>query len=362
MVKRYIFRAIVFLLVFCALFYAAQEVLRYKWDSNENQGWRNLAYLEEPSGSIDVLFIGSSPFYAGITPMILWKESGITSINFGKSGNMPLVNYYQALYALETQTPKLVILDFNCICLDRRADTDESWENVNRMIADTFPSWKWKNAFITGMKKDNPNQDILSYYFPLLRYHSRWDQLTRDDFVVNNSYQEYLKGALFAHWPTEEVIEYDPGNMFEEFTEEEPVAEYSYNYYRKIIDLCHEKGIEVAVLSCPEEDRFDIEAHQKSFRTYNTMERVTNELGLNYYNMNRPEIWEKYGFVEAEDFYNSAHMNWHGSIKLSAAIAPILQADYGLPDHRGDPAYSAWDDDWNAFYADYRAELAEFGY
>ena len=69
----------------------------------------------EKANTIDVLFLGDSLSYAGITPMDLYKDYGITSYVCGSSGQQMFDTYRYLKIAFETQKPKYVILETNKI-------------------------------------------------------------------------------------------------------------------------------------------------------------------------------------------------------------------------------------------------------
>lgn len=355
MAMKKIIKAVAFVLIFCLLFLGVQEVLRYKFDKNENSVKRYEAYLEEKEDSIDVFFIGSSPVNRGVVPMILWEEAGFTSFNFGTSSNNALVCYYQFLYALETQTPKLVVIDFCSLFEDRKPSDEVRFEPSYRKITDAIPSLRFKAEMVLQIKKDNPEQDMLSYFFPILRYHSRWIEITENDFAGLPDYDEFSKGTNLVKRSLKEEIDYDP-NFFDKDVKNAEISEYSWGYYKKIIDLCTEKNIPLVAVSFPRTTT------KTMMRRYKTITQVCDEYDLNYYNLNAPEMWEKYGYIANSDFYDYAHMNANGAVKISKALAEMLSADYDLPDHRGDKEYDAWDEDWNAFYEKYEDILTKFDY
>ena len=354
--KKIFVKAVAFLLIFCALFLAAQEVIRYKDERRQDMCYRYDSYLNEPEGSIDILFIGSSPVYAGIAPPVIWKETGITSINFGSTAATAFAGYYQLRFALENNKPSLVVLDFCGLFQDRRAD-DEVYEPYYRINVDAIPDRKLKNEMIQQIVNDNENQDLLTYLFPLLQYHSRWNELEEEDFVDTKAakFKSYKKGAYFRTAISEKEFSYDP-EMYEQEFDEEPISEYSWGYYQKTLDLCAENNIPVAAVSYPKG------TYKHLIREYKTLERVCAENGLNYYNMSAPAMWEICGLDTETDFYDSGHLNSSGAVKLSKVLAEMLQRDYCLPDHRGDTAYNSWNEDWDAFYTDYKKVLSGFGY
>ena len=60
--------------------------------------------------------------------------------------------------------------------------------------------------------------------------------------------------------------------------------------------------------------------------------------------MNCSRNLEEFGFDSGSDYWNNGHWNILGAEKITAWLAPKLQSTYDLPDHRGDEAYSAWEE------------------
>lgn len=352
MKKRIILKVSAFLLIFSVLLHGVQEILRYKFGDEVGERYR--AYMEEDEGSVDVVFIGSSSTYAGIAPPVMWKESGITAYNIGISSSSSIISYYQLRFLLETkkQKPKLVVFGFTRI--GENAKADESNESAHRKAVEALPYWNLKKEMILQIKQDNPNQDIYTYFFPLLRYHSRWDEIEKRDFV-SNEYAEYKNGGYFLDNTTDYPVECH-AELFDADIEPVPVSEYSWGYYKQIFDLCAENGIEVAVACYPRGNS------KEWISIFKALDQVCSENGIRFYNLSTPEKWDILDIDGTTDFYTAGHVNARGATKVSRVFARWLQEDFSLPDHRGDAAYSAWDDDWEAFYADYQDILAEFGY
>ena len=349
-------KAFAFLLIFAVLFCSVQEVLRYKYEEEMKLRTVYRTYMEEAEGSVDVVFIGGSSPFADVVPPLMWKESGITAYNFGISSASSLINYYQLRFLLEerTQKPKLVVFDFHAIDRDLMPDEAKGNEKQPKTLVVSMPFWDLRNEMILQIKKENPNQDILTYYFPLLEFHSRWNIITKNDFSPKE-YEEYKKGALFSVKKSKETINSNP-ELYEADIEPGPISEYSWGYYKQIIDLCAENEIEIAVVGFPRNITNNWISKSK------TIEQVCDENNIRFYDLSTPGNWDALAIDGATDFYDSGHLNASGATKLSKALAEIFQEDFGLPDHRGDPAYSAWDDTWDAFYAAYENVLAPFGY
>lgn len=353
--KKICLKTVAFLLIFAVIFLGLQEVFRYKIENSEHLDIRLENMKEDVAGGkdFDVLYIGSSPIYAGVDPIVIWKEAGFTGMNLGISNQMSMGAYYMLRNALEINTPKVVVLDFNALCEERKAD-NEKFEVVYRKILFSIQSDELRNEMIDEIVRTNENQEWITYKLPFLRYHSRWTELNKEDFddeEVTAQYQRYQKGALLRDKvePYEES-EYVPGE------ERAEITEYSLGYYRKFIDLCREKGIQIVAMSAPRVHRQDLAPE------LNAIAQLCEENDIIYLNYNLPELQEHMGIDHAQDFYNAGHLNVAGSIKLSRSLAAKLKEICDLPDRRDDPVYSSWNEDWDAFYQDYRETLQGLGY
>lgn len=339
-------KCILFFLIFTSFFYLIQNVLRYKWENDEFISSRLEYYAEEKDNTIDILFFGSSPIYAGITPIIMWDEVGVTGINFGISLQNAMCNYYQLKYALQKQTPSVVVLDFSALFEDRMADED-SYEATYRKVAETIPDKKLKYAMVKDITLDNENQDRLSYYFPLLRYHGRWNEISKTDFIPDKVYKSYFKGALLSTARTSIApVEETYYNL-----DKASISQYSLQYYKKIINLCNEKNIRILAISLPIFDS------TFNYARFDILSEFCSEYGIDYINYNSEEYLDDLKLDLKMDYYDSGHMNINGSSKVTKDLGRRLKELYDLADHSQDTAYSDWGNQWNLFVQSYGGVL-----
>ncbi len=59
----------------------------------------------------DVLFLGTSHVFCGISPMDMWEQNGIVSYNLATSGCRIASSYWILKNALDYTNPKVVVLD-----------------------------------------------------------------------------------------------------------------------------------------------------------------------------------------------------------------------------------------------------------
>lgn len=280
-------------------------------------------YAQEPD-TVDVLFMGNSHIGVHIDTATLWQEYGISAFALW-GGVQPMWNtYYSLVEALKTQSPKAVVLEIGGLSYgDEYSDEATQLKNIAGM---KISMNKWE-----AVKTTAPKDRWASLMLGLPLYHQRYSELTEQDFeyfpwsgeLINN------KGsyALYGHGNFDIA---DPASV----TEVAEISDKAMEYFQRIIDLCKEQGIELLLVKTP---TVDIAKYQPYC---NAVERIAEEQGLSFYNMNT--MAEETG-IEGEDFYYDTHLNLSGARKVSRTLAEILENTVTLEDHRGDSAYSSWD-------------------
>ena len=139
-----------FLTVVCVLYGASLLVMPK--DNSESAGIHYvtaMGYLAEPENSMDVLFLGDSLVYSGISPVYIWNAYGITSYDCSiPSEKFSFANEFCKTF-LEKQSPKVVFLETGVLFRDLQE------EDVATFHA----------------------QQVLSVF----TYHNRWKSLTKRD-------------------------------------------------------------------------------------------------------------------------------------------------------------------------------------
>ena len=188
MVKRKVVGSVkifVFLLGFCLIFVSLQKVLHYHWDPELYN--TNIYMKEQPEDSYDVFFIGTSELKTSIYPGAIFQTNGITSYNYAVTNKSALTMYYQVEYILRYQKPKIICCDFSALYDDTLPSERET---VYRKVVDTMPDFDLKWDMIKSIHEMDPEQSILSYLVPMLRYHSLWSELEEKHFQADYVYQD----------------------------------------------------------------------------------------------------------------------------------------------------------------------------
>lgn len=320
---------------FLLVFDFVSRLLSPKYMTDLKEGSMISQYYSE-AGDHDVIFIGDCEVYANFSPMELYREYGITSYVRGSSQQLLWQSYYILRETLRYETPKVVVLNVNAMRYSEPVS-----EAYNRLTIDKMRWSKEKVGIIRASMTDE--EDFLSYVFPILRYHSRFDELTKEDFTYlykrkNNTYQGYLMnqnvvpvGAL----PAKRVLaDYSFGDI-------------CWDYLGKIEKLCRDNGIELILIKAPSLYPYWYEEYDAQIADF------ARENSLAYYNFTA--CVDDIGLDFQTDTYDGGlHLNLRGAQKLSRYFGQILAQNHGIPDRRSEARIA---DIYNKKLAEYDAAI-----
>lgn len=345
-------KIVVFLLGFCLIFMQMQKVLHHRW--NPYIFVKNFYIKEQPEDAFDVFFLGTSDLYTAVYPVAIFQTNGITSYNFALSANTSAMTaYYQLEYILRYQKPKVVCCDFSALYDDSLPSERES---AYRQIVDTMPDFDLKWEMIKDIHETDPEQSVLSYLFPMLRYHSVWSELEEENFREDFDYQEldedYANGCylLDGIYEGDAVYDISPA-LWEAGKSEEPLSSLSVEWYDKMIALCHENDIIVVALFPPALG----EAYQHAAR-WETTAAYLESRGVDVIDYNCYDAVHRIELDATEDYIDETHMSYRGSLKVSPDLAYILYGRYGLENKTDTEEAAQWQAKWDAFCEDYGIE------
>ena len=146
-------------------------------------------YLAEEENSIDVIFVGSSLTYCNVIPALFWEQTGLTAYNVtGPALTVPS-EYYFLREALKTQSPSVVFIEVTAALYERYTGHTET------MLG--YVPWG-ENRLLAAFSEAEPGK-LGGLLFPMLTYHSRWTELSKDDWkVFREGYdQDILAGYTY---------------------------------------------------------------------------------------------------------------------------------------------------------------------
>jgi len=311
--SKNVIKVVCFGVFFCFLFQNVSWVLRDKSNSEFINGFE-----DEIPNSLDVLFLGSSMSYRQIYPLQLWDEFGIASYNLGTSEQIIPLSYYVLKHALETQTPKVVVLDMGMCNIDNKHFSDarlhQVWDNL---------SWSKAKAESINDLAEYPE----TFYSNIIQYHTRWKSIKHYNFQRHFDMQ---KGAgCYMN-----IESFEPVEMIGKDKKQEPPS-LTLEYLDKIIAVCESNNIALILTGMPTQQF--TESRQKMFHY---IEEYVYDKGIDFINFYY--LMDELGISWEKDFADIVHLNYDASCKVTNYIGTYLKNNYELLDYRCESKYALW--------------------
>lgn len=320
-------------IIFFSLFFL-QKLLVPKYASEIVEGAMIREYYQEEKNH-DLIFIGDCEVYENFSPQILWDDYGINSYIRGSAQQLIWQSYYILEDTLRYEIPKVVIFNVQSMQFDR-----PDKEAYNRM---TIEGMKWSSSKIKAIKASmTEKESYLDYIFPILRYHSRWSEVTMEDLeYMFDSPQVFHNGYYMRvdRKPVENVPEGKPLANYN-------FGEIDYEYLGKMTRLCKVNNIALVLIKAPSLYPYWYEQWENQIKDYaeendllyiNFLEQA-QEIGIDY---------------ETDTYDGGLHMNLSGAEKITRYLGDALQQNIKLEDRRDDQKLAAaWNEkreryDWD---------------
>ena len=329
---KIILKTVVFLVIFCVLFSAANSILKRKalvgaWNTTVKIG----GLANEPKDSIDVMFFGSSHMYCSINPLELFHRSGVASYVYSVQQQPIWASYYYIIEALKYQSPKLVVLEMYTANYTEEYTSEE----VNFSSTDEIGLSKNKIDLIQAMV---PKEERKNHYIEFLKYHTRWKELTQDDFNLNyKKLTDPNRGYVLLE-SSQPIVLND-----EEVTAAADIFEKNIEYLDKIISLSKEKGFDLLFLGSP----YQMDMDQK--KVFRAVDLYAQQNGIPFLDYNH--YYEELKLNTETDYYDKGHVNYKGAKKITEHFSDYLHQNYQLDDKRGWDGYQNWQEDYETYVA-----------
>ena len=263
----------------------------------------------------DVIFLGDCEAYTSFSPITMYNEYGITSFVRGNSQQLIGQSYYILSETLKYEKPKIVVLSVAAMQYSPGIK-----EEYNRLLLDKMRWSKEKIEIIKYSKMKDEN--FLSYVFPLLRYHERIGELTKEDFdylfkdkvVSHNGFLINTTIKPFTVLPNKKVLK-----------------DYSFNsdnilYLKKIVKLCKDNNITLILEKSPTLYPYWYDEYDSFIKSF------AKENNVDYYNF--IDYIEDINIDYNYDTYDGGvHLNLTGAEKFSKYFARLLKEKYNLTSH-----------------------------
>jgi hypothetical protein len=296
----------------------------------------------------DVIFIGDCEVFSNFSPVTLWEKYGITSYIRGSAQQLIWQSYYLLKETLVYEKPKVVV--FNVLAMKYNEPQKEAY---NRLTLDGMKLSGIKlEAVKASMMED---ESLVSYMFPILRYHSRWSELTSEDFKYLLNRDTISHNGFLMRVDVKPVTKVPEGKKLADYQ----FGENSYAYLDRITKLCKDNGIKLILIKSPSTYPYWYKEWEDQIVSY----ADTNNLTY----INFLDLAQEIGIDYSTDTYDAGlHLNLSGAEKLSDYFGRMLKDEYGVQDHRNEAEYrNIWDDKvkfYNDMKEDQYRELKEYGY
>lgn len=320
--RRNILSIGVVLIAFIVAFLLISKLLQPKYMTELEEGSFISEYYRE-AGNHDVIFLGDCEVYANYSPMELYRDYGITAYIRGTPQQLVWMSYYIAEETFRQETPRVLVFNVNAMRYSEPVS-----EAYNRLTIDKMRWSASKTGIILASMTEE--EQFLSYVFPILRYHSRFDQLTQEDFT----YLFQVKNNTFNGFQLHTEVEPAGALPVKRALADYRFGDICYEYLDKLRVLCEENGTKLILVKAPSLYPYWYEEYDAQIREY------AKKHGLSYYNF--AEQTDEIGLDFAADTYDGGyHLNLSGANKLSRYFGEILVEEHGLSDQRQNPNIAA---------------------
>lgn len=316
----------VFLCVLCVCIRLAWQVIVPKFFFNSSWPATSayLGFYQMEENTADVLFFGSSHAASHFLPQELYDSCKITGYNLGCEQQNLVTSYFWLKEALRFQKPGAVVLD--CYMLFPY-NTNEPLNTAESCTRKAMDYMKWSPVKIeaaAAICRLDENQSLASYYFPNIRYHTRWTGLLEDDFSFREmSGHAELKGYApqAAFCGAENFAPFEQG----EAEQAEEMVPLMKEYLDLIESLCRKEDIRLVLVKTPS-------VTQNAAKSL-ALQQYADAHGLHFLDFNEKSLYRKTGLDFKTDSCDGGHGSLWGAQKVTRQIGRSLKSWYGMGGH-----------------------------
>lgn len=308
MVKR-IALLLAFLALFGLIFGYLQSILQPKYVSDSTSFVEGYYALEQ--NSLDILFLGSSKMFCSIIPNQLATSYGWSAYDFGSSSQRLIATELYLREALKTQHPKVVCLEMSMLFSELEGSMESD-------IAFSYVPLRFSVDKVLSLARlfHNSIGPTLSYSFPLIQFHNRWDQLSSTDFTYPLEAHPHADRGYFFREESEpiEMVYFNSSETDEAIS----ISEQNIIAIKNIKEICEKNNIKLIAFSAP--DGFTTKSMQ--------MQRISycEDNAIDYINCYL--YWDNLAIDIQKDFFNTGHLNNSGATKFTAFIGEYIDGMY----------------------------------
>ena len=343
------------LFFFCALLSAAVLYLVgiFGIDTSRTMLSQVMEYnglYEEEKNIWDGVFIGTSTVGREWIAPLAWEEYGMTVYPLQTEAQPIYFTTYILEETLKYQDIKFAVIDIRGIRTSAlkpkekeiRKLTDNLRFSKNRLdtVAAALDMYE---KYYEHKGKEAPVINKWPYYFPFLKYHSRWSEgLSEYDFTKPVTDKKgYFDGSA-SPFRSKNI------ERPEIISEKGILTDLQKEVLDDIIAYGKEKEIELLFISSP------TYVSEKGQKVYNAALEYIETSGNPIINFNTNELYDELGVDFSQDFSDNHHMNSKGAIKFTNYLGAYIKEHYDLKNKSEDERYKSWDEAYENFMEFYK--------
>ncbi len=315
------------LLVFLGAFLAS-EFLTPQWvDSNNPQTLQMDDFEKLEENSLDVLVLGSCQSYQGFNPAVLWEDHGLRSYVLAGPDQRLYMTYHYLNYALQTQSPKVVLLDALMLILPNTESKAYDTKSIFSIKDRDFRMSAAEEVFELHYSKDRslPQYSFDKFLnrvkttFPIFTFNSALDlsPATLKYFLGTLESTAYNGGVpVYTLMDATVAGDYMSENNKEDSTLD-PLAK---KYTDKILELCQQNGIQLILYKTVSPSFWSHDRHE-------TVAEYAHDRDLVFLDFNTDP--SAYGIDLAKHMYAPWKLNADGMAVTTSYLGAYLKENYG---------------------------------
>ena len=316
-----IIKAFIICLMFAGAFFAASQIIvpRYVYQNSDYSTTSTVrGFYQLKRNTCDVLILGTSHFVNAMIPQEIYDRKQIRSYNLASEQQSPFLSCYLLKEALKYQSVQAVVMDCNFLTRFNDEEAINMSDELFRKVSDNMRFSLNKIQMINEYTELNGGGEKLSYFLPIIRYHSRWKDLNKVDIeVLTYTKHNELKG--FYPLYHEAGVGFTPIDITGD--KKEPMDELMREYLERITGICVKENIKLILVNTPE--------NKATVERYNEIKAYADEKGIKYYDLSERSLYERMEISEPKESVTEPdggeHANLYAAVKISKLIAELLE-------------------------------------
>ena len=288
----------------------------------DNHSMRIQGFYKEEKDSLNVVMLGASEIYYGFDPAQAYEEYGFTSYDFALPSNPISLWKYEVEEILATQHPDVIVMEVTSASYNMHLVYKES---ANRYLTENMLNADNKLEIAATLGED----DLLTYYLPIIKYHSNWADLKNNLYGGLNRLTLQVHGTHLTkgHIASDVMMTVTDTIDMTGVTKAKKLSSYAEVELREFLNYLKSLDTDTEFLFVLFPHLWIKENASRYYRA-NTTKSLLEAEGFNYIDFNQKI--EEMGLDQSTDFRDREHLNWSGSDKLTTYLGQYLAENYDL--------------------------------